>query len=565
MFGFERKIMIHFSNLEYAGLKRTTSIVLRSACELKRNRNSISNRRSSGKDNGEGNNQDGDEEIQKKLEEHVFRSFDDRQSVLNTILDAYSKLNGRSLPNNETKDPEGNQADDNHVFSPLRKRNFSDGSYFAKKYFRNKAVDGAEGEDEDEVMPLERSFQVGSAHGRDLIRAFNQANELNLPKRRSPENQDIAETGMDESIHTQSQPPMVPEITESSSQHSIPSVSMDEWKIIKKRFREQYPQTAVEFTLPISLSEFHKLFVKDEASFSMAWFQQHYIQDDDVSCTPWTKESNVSNPKEGDEKTSSEEVAEGEVQYYYVRHITSQHKRKAKIGPARVSLERKQRYYHDSKGIVINTEIITRGVPYEKNFVLEDQWIIEETEGDIDLPEGKKSISRTTETETSPSVSVEVRFRVQFIKSTMNLVKKVILDQTKKELNSWFERYVSMIHSRLKSDTNQALEVNVDHGGKYSATYAESGEKGLIPWCISLLRYVFGSFSSPDTIIHVSYPYFAASVIFFLITTLVTLYISLTKRISLLESMLVDIIVQNEVMLEKLDNTFTSGSCQEQI
>mmetsp|Transcript_4649 Transcript_4649/g.2753 ORF Transcript_4649/g.2753 Transcript_4649/m.2753 type:complete len:126 (-) Transcript_4649:14-391(-) len=125
-----------------------------------------------------------------------------------------------------------------------------------------------------------------------------------------------------------------------------------------------------------------------------------------------------------------------------------------------------------------------------------------------------------------------------------------------------------MIHSRLKSDTNQALEINVDHGGKHSATYVESGEKGLIPWCISLLRYVFGSFgsfSSPDTIIHVSYPYFASSVIFFLITTLVTLYISLTKRISLLESMLVDIIVQNEVMLEKLDNTFTSGSCQEQI
>ena len=311
MFGFERKIMIRIADIKYAGLVRTTSIACRSQCA-----------------------NDCDDESKDTFEEHVFRSFSDRESVLCIILDACKKIMGAYPESNQNslEDSILRREDETAFTTPLR-----------NVMTRPPAL--SMGEESRLYLDAEDNISHDSpgVNPLDLLVGRDDSGSGGQPK--SLEKQNASTMKID--LHK-------------------------EWNGIMEISRNMFTEVAVEKTiLPMQLTEFFATFIADQAPRSMSTFQETIIKDSNVQCTPWENESPHSTV-EGYEK--------------YNRVITSIHQRKARIGPSSVPLERQQTYRkYASHGIVLNTVLNMEGVPYGDTFEIRDEWIIEAQDENVEI------------------------------------------------------------------------------------------------------------------------------------------------------------------------------------
>jgi hypothetical protein len=235
----------------------------------------------------------------------------------------------------------------------------------------------------------------------------------------------------------------------------------------------------------------------------MTFFQETVIQDDNVECTPWKSTSAFS---------ISGALLEGCKEF--TRQITSTHNRNARVGPKIVPLDRRQTLRrYSSYGIIINTILKMEGVPYGDMFEVQDEWMIEScSEGEI---------------------SFTVRFRVHFTKRPMAMVRKVIRDQTRKEVVHWFDMYLKMVQ---------------DHIG---------GETLIVSDTVSFKDRVRRAF---QTVIDVfSFGFLS----FGLVCILIYYIIHLCNRISFLEAILFDVQKHNQHIIEKLDMVLTEKLVEE--
>jgi hypothetical protein len=178
------------------------------------------------------------------------------------------------------------------------------------------------------------------------------------------------------------------------------------------------------------LNEFFGTFLADDAPHSMKKFQETIIKDENVQCTKWS-------PTHDFVETRLEYGAE------CIREITADHKRKARVGPASVPLERTQTIQkHGNYGIVINTILKLDGIPYGDSFEMRDNWIIE--------AKGDKEIT------------IRVGFKIHFIKTTMVMVRKVIMNQSRNEVSTWFNSYINMVKTVIGDDRHITEKVDTE-------------------------------------------------------------------------------------------------------
>ena len=430
--------MIRLSDIKYASLHRTTSIALRSPCDIN--------------------------ETRETLEEHVFRSFSNRQRVLQIILDAYEKLIGQKFINQF--DSIVNRHDNVLFTTPLRRSNA--GGLGTNHDSRAEERNTSESVNHDDL-----DFQSS-------------------PRQRT--NTDQSQYSINNSIAS--------DYTHDTSISEIPRNLHQEWQNVKKNSVDLYSEVAVHSqTVPISLMDYYKSFIADDAPHSMALFQANIIKDTNVQATPWNEINNVA---VATDKGGEEHYEE------YKRTSTSLHNRKARVGPASVPLERKQTYRkYASHGIAVNTVLKMEGIPYGDTFEVQDEWIVEAGEN-------------------GDNVAVSVRFRIHFIaKPPMKMIRKVITAECKKEFESWFKLYMAMVHSAVSGVTQVVRDdtIQKDEGG--------AGSNALL----------------------FDWSWFANGMNVFVIVLSVALYhiLSLRHRVEYLETELYHLQLNNERVMELLD------------
>jgi len=397
MFGFERKIMIRIADIKYAALHRTTSIQIRSLC-----------------DDGTGT------EECKTVEECIFRSFGDRQKVLDTILQAFESIVGQGLNSEEySSDDYILQKFDDPLTTPLIRK-------MKEKKKRGSSETG---------NPESIDSPVGLNGLHDRLRgrlASDDVSELDNDLLSSPPRS--RRSTWDESFSHHPIDEVIMESKESPADRK--KDAQKEWKTLIDTSMSEYPEVAVaRQTLPISLNTFYETFLTDDAPHSMREFQESIIKDERVQCTEWIP---------------THDSVEGIVEC--TRQITAQHKRKARVGPSSVPLERKQTLRSFTNfGIAINTVLKLEGIPYGDTFEMRDAWIIE-AKGDEE-------------------VIISVGFKIHFIKAPMAMVRKVIMNQSKSEISTWFDSYIIMVKTVISGEQQIVQKVDTKGHYKYSRSF----------------------------------------------------------------------------------------------
>jgi hypothetical protein len=172
--------------------------------------------------------------------------------------------------------------------------------------------------------------------------------------------------------------------------------------------------------------------------------------DTQITCTHWKAKQQDQQQKGGGGGTNTP-TCPGTTEQ---RNLNSLHPRSAKLGPSSVPTFKTQTCTkYGSCGIRIKTDTTVEKVPYCDCFVVQDEWLLENTstssviDGEVD----NEGIG----------IQLTVRFRVNFVKSTM--FKKVIANQTKEEVCNWYISYLEMVQSILRSDEQQEHEEH-NHG-----------------------------------------------------------------------------------------------------
>lgn len=380
--------MIRIEDIKFAALHRTTSIKIRSLCD------------------------DCTEEC-KTVEECIFRSFSDRQKVLDTILQAYEKLVGHELNSEGYSSHEYTlQKFDDPLTTPLIRK--------LKERTRN---------------PESNDSPVGLNGLPDLLRgrlASDEVSELENNILSSPARS--RRSTWDESFSHHLIDEVIMESKESPADRK--KDVQKEWKALIDASMSEYPEVAVACqALPISLNTFYDTFLRDDAPHSMRKFQESIIKDKRVQCTEWS-------PKHD----SLQDVVE------CMRQITAQHQRKARVGPSSVPLERTQTIRSFTNiGIAINTALKLGGIPYGDTFEMRDEWIIE-AKGDKE-------------------VIISVGFKIHFIKAPMAMVRKVIMNQSKSEISTWFDSYINMVKTVIGGDQQTVKIVDRKGHEMYSRSF----------------------------------------------------------------------------------------------
>lgn len=203
----------------------------------------------------------------------------------------------------------------------------------------------------------------------------------------------------------------------------------------------------------LSIDEYYETFLANDAPKSMLWFQSHCLGDQVTECTPW------------------KEIAPQEC----TRIFKALHRRKRKVGPSKVSIERKQHllWSENSSCITLYTSLKLEGVPYSDCFWIEDEWII-------------TSLGESC-------VEMVVRYRVHFIKKT--IMKKVIMKQTEDEIMKWFDAYLEMLNDELSLGVEKKALNHMSHEEKskeshFSNTFLNKSVAFLIIIIGSVLIFV---------------------------------------------------------------------------
>ena len=314
------------------------------------------------------------------LQEYIFRSFRDREQVISVIRDAYEKNANESFQNQDLE------------------------QYIVK------TQDGQR----DFMAPLKKLMRKGA-------QVRNDENRLSLDHDSGDDASDMSplrsrNSTLDESLSNYN---LEEEDDDDGTEEKKDVDVKKEWARVKELFTKEYSKVAVESRiLNVSMGNFLDTFIHDDASESIRKFQQDVIQDTDVQCSDWK----LLHQQEGYSEFS--------------RELTANHMRKkARVGPSSVPLERRQVLKKFEKGFTIDTTLNLEGIPYGDTFEMHDRWLIESVD------ENK--------------INIEVRFKIHFIKTPMAIIRNTIMKQTRNEVSTWFTSYMEMVDSILGGDVQK--------------------------------------------------------------------------------------------------------------
>lgn len=193
-------------------------------------------------------------------------------------------------------------------------------------------------------------------------------------------------------------------------------------------------------TLPCSLSTFFRLFLANDAPYSIDKYQRgDSVKSIHIKITPW-------------EKDPSDEAA-------LVRTLEFHHpvSKALGVGPSHAPTKKRSRLQrYPGCGLCFTNTTTVEGLPGTDCFVLEDQWLVE--------------AAPTTEVST-PQVILSARFGPNFTKYTF--LKSIITKNVRSGNKEWFEGYKKMVQSALKENANDngnAMATGPPSSGSFAAT-----------------------------------------------------------------------------------------------
>jgi len=247
--------------------------------------------------------------------------------------------------------------------------------------------------------------------------------------------------------------PILPDASLPSPPPSLKTAcTPSDWVKVKEMFKD-YSEIAVKpQSLPRSTCEsldaFYDLFLADRAPNSIPKFQENIIGDTSMTIQLWQQQQQ-DHLKERCTTASSLSfplLQAGGLQQQ--RALTFSHPRNATLGPSNVHTTKThicQRF--DPCGLILHSNTVVKDVPYSDCFVVEEIWIVESTQGS---------------SSNGNDIVLSVRFRIRFVKSTM--FKKLIINQVRTEVSSWYQSYEKMVMSSLKpKNANVKQDCRNDH------------------------------------------------------------------------------------------------------
>ena len=167
--------------------------------------------------------------------------------------------------------------------------------------------------------------------------------------------------------------------------------------------------------MPCTLDEFFALFLADHAPHSVDAYQKSHIGDSELEVSSWRAEPDGS----------------------LVRTIHFRHPIPSNFGASSALAERTQRFRQfASYGLCLETTTHVKGIIVSDCFHVQDQWIVE--------PCGETNVTLT------------VRHEACFTKRT--LMKRMISNMTRSEVNAWYKGYSKMLLASLKEKGQGEME-----------------------------------------------------------------------------------------------------------
>ncbi len=538
IFGFERKLLIRIVDITFAGLTRSTSIIIRSKCcidgrgrstctpatstaataaataatvtNTSGNRGRISSGGSSSTSResltkqepnqdhlgteeendvtnhtplleqeqqqteqdtnrcDEDNNND-DEIIFE--EEHIFKSFEERESVLRTILNLMEKKD--AIPKSTS--------------SHLLGKNYQNDQKNMTSLTETLLLDARETNDAKSTSLLQsqssQNLLLPLKRNESRVNWFDDTHSTSLQKQQQPslrlrtysDPRDVYRSNSIRSRNTISNTLATKQAGGGSSTANwlkskefsflggvkkpkdrqtktctttLSSPNLPSLQDMKANFETNYPDLITQsYTLPNhTIDDFYQTFLQDDAQSSFHVFQQSVMKDENIQVTPW----NPPKPdNDGNKSNSNNNNVTQALQSSHQRSMSFIHPRNSKIGPSTAQTRKEQtcmlfqQQQHSQQpsslslvGIVLSSSTKFEGVPYSDCFLVEDQWIIEPI----------NSVNDHNNHDSSKNgCYISIRFKVNFIKST--IMKKVIYRQTKQEMKDWFELYIQYLDS----------------------------------------------------------------------------------------------------------------------
>ena len=484
--GFERKILIPVVDITFAGLTRTTSIIIRckyytdgsgSGSGMKKEGSSSSRRKrnqllNNNHGNNHGNNHDNNGQQNKDSalwleEEHLFKSFDEREAILRIILGLLEKRN------NETQQDGGHEEekvkigekekeeedDDDDSTNNMNNKNKTRGVLDSSPYRQLSTFDsmGYIPESVAVVPPTKSEVSFDNESMKSLIRgrtysdpatsrSFCDGSRKNIFVPNQMRGESAPEMEVEEEtingvelqtcLSSSRLSPLLlqndKEDHQTTSSFYKPQPQQQKTRTfdeVKASFKKSFPERVIDsYKLPnYSVDEFYKKFLHDEATHSLRNFQETIIQDKDVVISDWVT------------------LASAVVDPYYLnqkRSIMFNHPRNSKLGPSNAHATRQQvcTIFPSSSGILLETGTKLNGVPYCDCFIVEEQWIIDPYD---------------------TGVKLSIRYKINFVKPTM--MKKIIVMQTHKEIKSWYKAYMKYLSTEEGDEVREKEIVNIEN------------------------------------------------------------------------------------------------------
>jgi hypothetical protein len=620
IFGFERKLMIRIMDITFAGLTRSTSIVIRSKC-CGTTRSTGANagadvrngaRHSTGDGTGTGtgtgagtdnctNTGGNDPDVDTSIttlssparsvngsvrdsgrgagrgagdetnhssynkdilfeEEHVFKSFDEREAVLRVVLDLMEKRNNNNT--NTNTNHKNDIMNMNRIttseasISNNTTSNFTNRIFNGQQRQRQRLRTYSDPRDCDNTNVgtdatifgiLPNRARGGSTPNwkktRDLFGTTTNTTSTatatdtdtgtitalspDLTRRIEPAPYQ-SNKATSESVSTNTINVNTNTNTNTTSNTQAPlSTSTSTLDELKTNFKNSYPEVIIDsHIIPnYSLDEFYNQFLDDNAPCSMEVFQRNIIQDENIDLSVWTSLSTTSTNTNTNTNTTQLEQEKIHQQQYQKqkRSLSFLHpRRNAKLGPSKAQTTREQVCTRvSSLGIVLDMKTKFEKVPYSDCFIVEEGWMIESC-GDGSGNSG----------DNSGCVKLSIRLNINFVKKT--LMKKIIYNQTKEEVKDWFKSYLQYLLKSREGGVDLRTEDRND------VLVVEGVDEKKVEWSFSpvpALFVVIAILSFQD----LSLPYV---LILFISIILFHLH-SLNERVRLLEGTIEELKTEN--------------------
>lgn len=511
LFGFERKLLIRIVDITFAGLTRTTSIVIRSKC-LRTTKTisgvttttasvaaaSIVGTNETGEDeNSNSASEEEEQQFQEPMlssnediiaEEHIFKSFDERESVLQVIIGLMGKKNEDLEKNDEAN---ANTAINNSM--TLTERLFDYREPLPSSQTTSLLLNQQHHQSHEQLQPMRlRTYSdprdVHRSHHPNIPTSTSNHNLVPLRSRISS-----TPNWMKNKEPNRRVKKTTFKVSQSSSERKLQKTLIPTFEEMKINFAsiDNYPECIIQsYAIPnLTMDEFYNHFLSDDAQWSFQVFQRRIIKDDNIQVTPWKDMNQKDNDCKG---KGSSKHSPSTTTMQQSRLMSFIHPRSAKLGPSTAQTRKEQictLYKKPSQGIVLYSKTSLEEVPYSDCFVVEEKWIIEP------FPKSKRTTKHNTNSVT-PGCQLSIKFKVNFIKST--LMKKVIYNQTKQEIKDWFDMYIKFLQGCVGNESlSPTLSMNSVDKHKVSLTsklqilYAAFVRIWIILFTVGVCYYIY--------------------------------------------------------------------------